>query len=84
MAGTEYAALPAGQQELATQIHQHLDGWWYQLLNGLRLENLTSIILDIPQKAGNRAITIGIALGIVSTSLKVLLGVDRSYLGSED
>ena len=61
-----------------------LDSPWYQFLNGLRLENLTQMILDVPQKAGNRAIMIGIALGIVSTSLKVLLGVDRSYLGSED
>jgi hypothetical protein len=26
---------------------------------------------------------IGIALGMAATSLKVLLGVDRSYLGSE-
>ena len=60
------------------------DNAWYQFLSGLRLENLTQMILDVPQKAGNRAIMIGIALGIVSTSLKVLLGVDRSYLGSED
>jgi hypothetical protein len=60
------------------------DTAWSQFLNGLRLENLTQMIMDVPQKAGNRAITIGIALGIVSTSLKVLLGVDRSYLGSAD
>ena len=60
------------------------DTAWQQFLNGLRMENLTQMILDVPQKAGNRAITIGIALGIVSTSLKVLLGVDRSYLGSGD
>ncbi|MCH2137616.1 MAG: hypothetical protein MK074_01005 [Phycisphaerales bacterium] len=57
---------------------------WYQFLSGLRMENLTKLILDVPQTAGNRAIMIGIALGIVSTSLKVLLGVDKSYLGSED
>jgi hypothetical protein len=33
--------------------------------------------------AGNRAIMIGIALGIVATSLKILIGVDRSYLGKD-
>ena len=64
--------------------HGKEDSAWYQFLSGLRLENLTQMIMDVPQKAGNRAITIGIALGIVSTSLKVLLGVDRSYLGSAD
>jgi hypothetical protein len=82
--GVSYAALSADQQAIATEVSGHLNGWWYQLLNGLRLENLTQVILDVPQKAGNRAIMIGIALGIVSTSLKVILGVDRSYLGSED
>jgi hypothetical protein len=50
-------------------------------LSGLRLENVTVTIMKVFNTAGNRAIMIGIALGIASTSLKVLLGVDRSYLG---
>ncbi len=83
-AGLSFDQLTAAQQATATEVNNHLTGWWYQLVNGLRLENLTQIILDVPQKAGNRAIMIGIALGIVSVSLKVLLGIDRSYLGSED
>ncbi len=82
--GATFAQMTAEQQAMATEVNNHLTGWWYQLVNGLRLENLTQTILDVPQKAGNRAIMIGIALGIVSTSLKVLLGIDRSYLGSED
>ena len=49
---------------------------------GLKLEYLTVYIMDVFNTAGNRAIMIGIALGVASTSLKVLLGVDRSYLGS--
>jgi len=53
-------------------------------LAGLRLDRITSTITSIFILAGNRAINIGIALGIVSLSLKVLLGVDRSYLGSEE
>ncbi len=51
---------------------------------GLRLDRVTSSITSVFILAGNRAITIGIALGIVSLSLKVLMGVDRSYLGSEE
>jgi len=82
--GVKYASMSADQQAIAAQTSEYIGGWWYQLLNGLRLENLTQVILEVPQKAGNRAIMIGIALGIVSTSLKVILGVDRSYLGSAD
>lgn len=52
-------------------------------LAGLRIDNLTVYIMSVFNTAGNRAIMIGIALGIASTSLKVLLGVDRSYLGKE-
>jgi len=58
-----------------------LTSWLPESLSGLRFENLTVTIMQVFNTAGNRAIMIGIALGIASTSLKVLLGVDRSYLG---
>lgn len=61
-----------------------LTGWMPPFLSGLRIENLTVTIMQVFNTAGNRAIMIGIALGIASTSLKVLLGVDRSYLGSAE
>lgn len=60
----------------------YLTDWLPEGLAGLRVENLTVYIMNVFNTAGNRAIMIGIALGIASTSLKVLLGVDRSYLGS--
>ena len=50
---------------------------------GMRLSNLASWIMNFPQTAGQRAIMIGIALGIVSTSLRVILGIERSHLGGE-
>ena len=55
----------------------------FQYFTGLRLENLTVYIMAVFNTVGNRAIMIGIALGIVSTSLKILLGLDRSYLGRD-
>jgi hypothetical protein len=61
-----------------------LTAWVPDGLSGLKLENLTPYIMDVFNTAGNRAIMIGIALGVASTSLKVLLGVDRSYLGSAE
>lgn len=39
-------------------------------------------ILDVPNTAGKRAILIGAALGAAATGLRVILGLDRSHLGS--
>jgi hypothetical protein len=51
--------------------------------DALTFPGMTAIILGVFNTAGQRAIMIGIALGVAATSLKVLLGVDRSYLGSD-
>jgi hypothetical protein len=61
-----------------------LTGWLPEQLSFLGFDRLTSFIMNVFNLAGMRAITIGIALGIVATSLRVLLGIDRSYLGSEE
>lgn len=61
-----------------------LTAWIPDTLSALRLDEATVHIMKLFNVAGSRAIMIGIALGIASTSLKVLLGVDRSYLGSDD
>lgn len=50
--------------------------------SALTFPGMTTIIMGVFNTAGQRAIMIGIALGVAATSLKVLLGVDRSYLGS--
>ena len=52
--------------------------------SGLRLEELSVYVMQVFNTAGNRAIIIGIALGIAATSLKILMGLDKSYLGGGD
>ncbi len=78
--GTAFVIL-LGRTYLGTYLTSFLpdDGPWSQL----QIPNIVAWLMKVFNTAGTRAIMIGIALGIASTSLKVLLGIDRSALGGE-
>ena len=50
----------------------------------LHLSTIQEWIMDVPQNAAKRAILIGAALGVMATGLRVILGIERSYLSGED
>ncbi len=75
--GTAFIIL-LGRTFAGPWLTQGLPDW----LSGLKLENLTVTIMKVFNTAGNRAIMIGIALGTASVALKILLGIDRSYIGT--
>jgi hypothetical protein len=58
-------------------------GYWVSAGLGHTLANAADWIMDFPQLAGQRAIMIGIALGVVSSALRVILGLERAYSAGE-
>ncbi len=43
--------------------------------------NLTEWILSFPSMAAQRGIMIGIGLGMIATSLRIIFGIERTYMG---
>ena len=45
------------------------------------IEDIANWLMNVPNLAAQRAIVIGIGLGMVATALKVILGIERGYMG---
>lgn len=61
---------------------------WNSVLSWIPLEDGSSKIrqwiLDIPNLASRRGIILGVSLGVISQSIRIILGIERSYLGGGD
>ncbi|MEA3409019.1 MAG: hypothetical protein U9Q95_01585 [Candidatus Eisenbacteria bacterium] len=49
----------------------------------IQLPNMTEVIMAYPNMAAFRGILMGAALGVMAMGLRIILGIERSYLGGE-
>ncbi|MBU0982462.1 MAG: hypothetical protein KKA42_01230 [candidate division Zixibacteria bacterium] len=54
---------------------------YLQPIMGDYMAKTSNWLMNVPNLAAQRAIVIGIGLGIVATALKVILGIERGYMG---
>ncbi len=65
-------------------LGEQLSFWKLIWSNAPSFTDIANWILNIPNMAAKRAMNLGIGLGIMMLSLKIVLGIERSYMGSGD
>lgn len=71
-----FARVPIGEFLWQKIMPQAMENWW---INPVKVSDW---ILNVPSMAARRGILLGVSLGVIATSLKIMLGIERSYMGA--
>lgn len=63
-----------GRVPVADVVSAHLP-------EALKITNMTSWILNVPTVGARRAILLGMGLGQIATAMKIIFGLERTYMG---
>lgn len=67
-----------GKVPLGQMIWDSVLGW-----TGATVSDVIEWIMGVPAVAGKRGIMIGISIGAIVTSLKIIFGIEKQYLGKD-
>lgn len=57
--------------------------FWSAWLPALSIPSIAGWIMNVPNMAAMRAIAMGLGLGAVATAMKIVLGIERAYMGRD-
>jgi hypothetical protein len=70
------AIVMLGRVPIGDEIWKHIP----YIHNVVMLSSIQNWVMEIPQMAAKRGIFIGVAMGTIAMSLRVILGLERTYL----